>query len=64
LQPGGFTAIESRYAYPPSVPGHYDVLWRAVWYVTWGTFEADYTPTVEDFRREAEIAQDRFTIPD
>jgi hypothetical protein len=64
LQPGGFTAIESRYAYPPNVPGHYDVLWRAVWYVASGTFEGDYTPTVEDFRREAEIAQDRFTISD
>ena len=62
LMPGGGVQIDSQYEYPAGEPGDYEVLWKAVWFVTGGTFAADYEPTPDDFRREAEVAQHRFRI--
>jgi len=60
--PGGGVQIDSEYEDASGEPGEYEVLWKAVWYVTGGTFDPDHEVTPDDFRREAEVAQHRFQI--
>lgn len=58
----GIVDIEYEYEYPLGEPGDYEVVWSQVWYVTGGTFPIDHEIQMDDFRREREVATDRFTI--
>lgn len=40
LLPGGGVQVDPHYEYPAGEPGDYEVLWKAVWFVTSGTFAA------------------------
>lgn len=60
--PGGGVQIDRQYEDATVEPGDYEVLWKAVWHVNSGTFDPDHEITMDDFRREAEVAQHRFHI--
>jgi hypothetical protein len=47
---------------PSGEAGEYEVNWKAVGYVQGGTFALDHEIRMNDFRREFEVARDRFTI--
>ena len=42
--------------------GQYKVEWLAVSFVQGGAFAIEHHPTMDDFKREEEVAQDRFTL--
>lgn len=62
LTQGGGVQIDPQYENAIGEPGSYEVVWKAVWYVSGGTFEPDHEVTPEDFRREREVSQHRFQI--
>jgi hypothetical protein len=63
IGPDGAVGDEPTYEPAQSAPGDYEVLWKSVSYATGGVFDSDHEITMDDFRRERQRAQDRFTIP-
>lgn len=62
LEPSGVRISDEEIELPSGEAGEYEVTWKTVGYVQGGAFALDHEVTMDDFRRESEVARDRFTI--